>query len=77
MSIDMIKLVGGVAIGAMGLTYMLSGSVARTIYYARKFGMKGLMERYLSEETGVQMIRFGLGPVLLLTGLGLIVVART
>lgn len=68
-------LIGGLVISFMGLAYMVSERLALDFFHLRRFGMKNLLEVLMSERTGVKLIRFGLGPVLLVVGLCLAVVA--
>lgn len=68
-------LIGGFVISCMGLAYMVSERFASDFFHLRRFGMKSLFELLMSERTGVILIRFGMGPVLLFIGVRLIVIA--
>ena len=68
-------LIGGLVISCMGLAYLVSERFALDFFHLRKFGMKSLFELLMSERTGVKLIRFGLGPVLLVVGARLVAIA--
>ena len=77
MSQHTIMILGGIAIAALGLAYIFSKPFALKMFYYRAFRIENLMERFLSERAGVALIRFGLGPILVLAGLTMIVVSRS
>ncbi len=68
-------LIGGLIIAALGFTYITNISFARTFFYHRKFGIRNILTYLLSESAGVSIIRFVLGPILLITGYYLAILA--
>lgn len=68
-------LIGGLIIASMGFTYIVSERFALTFFYHRRFGIRNILTYFLSESAGVSVIRFGLGPILLIAGSWLVVIA--
>jgi hypothetical protein len=73
MSYQLFYTLGGMAIALLGLTYWKSETFARKGLYANNtFQFPSLLPKFMNERTGIALIRYGLGTVLVLVGLMLI-----
>jgi hypothetical protein len=72
MASQTVLIVGGIAIMGIGAAQLLSHDLARKSLYSRAIGSWRPMRSQKLETIGIMMIRFVLGPALLIAGIMLV-----